>query len=243
MHINKKIRGAVRATAILTAVCWAGCVFNITDSDNALTLSIANESTGLCASPALTVVLSCPAVESTVVFTVDPPVQFIASAHAGCDTFTIRFRELLKPSTQYHICLDSGVRGTNKQPPDEDNGCALFTTGPYTLEQEPNDNPATADTLKEQAYGFFWSANDTDYFVCDLPDSAFLVLESVETIAALVAADSAGTVIATLVPTQTGRFSTQPVPRSDNVRLKLFPVSRSTGVGFYAVTVSTRFNR
>jgi len=210
-----------------------GCGFDIGDESEQLTLSLLYGDNTREALPQIRAVFSLPVIDSSVSFTINPPVPFIAHPRNASDTFEIQFSQFLTPKTDYTVCATESVRSTSGLLSTTNNRCETFTTPDYTLEQEPNNSAALADTFTDLVFGTFWSSGDTDFFSITIPDSSALVLTAVDQVVGLSIFDTAGTVLSNQFPLLAGVLTSPPFPPRKKIVIKLFALSRSTGSGFY----------
>jgi hypothetical protein len=79
------------------------------------------------------------------------------------DTATLSFVEMLPGNTRYVLRLKSAIAAANGSTLSTGNDSTVLYTG--AKEQEPNNTPALADTLKPPAiYGMLSEASDTDVY-------------------------------------------------------------------------------
>ncbi len=88
------------------------------------------------------------------------------------DTATIRFTEPLEGAQLYVLTLKQNVRSISGKIFDPSKDSIVFYT--YPAEQEPNDKPELADTLRKCCFGTITTTNDTDIFIIT-DTSAFAV--------------------------------------------------------------------
>jgi hypothetical protein len=98
-------------------------------------------------------------------FTFAPPVAQLygITLNPSKDTATLSFVEMLPGNTRYVLTLGSPITATNGSMLGPGNDSAVIWTG--AREHEPNNSPATADTLKPPAvWGLLSDAQDTDVY-------------------------------------------------------------------------------
>jgi len=220
---------------VITYLC--SCVFD-SDESPMLDMSIAGEpDDSVAALPRIICVFSSEMIDSTVRFSISPPRDFYRLSNSAHDTFTIVITELL-PGNSRHVIRPAdfavSVDGRALSPEDDS---IVFCTADYRLEQEPNDNPPTADTLDKSFCGALSTASDTDQYVCDPAGMKALYIISYQTRASFSVHDSTLAVLALSDPDKSSDVVAIESGSEGPLYIKVFAANRSSGVGYYELGI------
>lgn len=109
--------------------------------------------------------------DTSATFQFDPPFfSFYSIVNKSKDTISIMLADPLPGDTCFALHPVNEINSESGQVIKLTDSVVLHV---YPTEHEPNDNIATADTLKRKIYGSISTINDTDFFV--IPSSAKIV--------------------------------------------------------------------
>lgn len=106
--------------------------------------------------------------DSSVQFRFEPPFySYYVQLNSSGDTATINLTEPLEGQSHYSIRLDESINSVSGSAIDMSTDSVLIFT--YAHEQEPNNDPATADQLETRMFGSVSFIDDSDFY--SIPDN------------------------------------------------------------------------
>lgn len=190
----KKI-APVSAGLIIAAL--SGCFYNLPTSDQTLHWDLVGAPRDtVSVFTSFTFAFSEALADSGVPVSFNPPFyEYTSTLNAARDTVTIAVAGQFQADTRYILRRSNVCRtARNVRLLPEDDSLVFYT---HPAEQEPNNSPTEADSLKRVIDGVLATANDTDWYVVSGAPGK-LTLESLDSRVALYVVDSAGTQFAPL---------------------------------------------
>jgi hypothetical protein len=161
-------------TAALACLALGGCIFDVSQPAAPLTMQyIGNQGDTVSPLAVLRFAFS-DSLASPLDFDFSPPVaqDYGITFNSSRDTATLSFVDMLPGDTRYVLKLKSTITAKNGSTIDPGNDSAMIWTG--TRESEPNNSPATADTLRSpKVWGQLSDARDTDVYCVPSPQKAY----------------------------------------------------------------------
>jgi hypothetical protein len=154
----------------------AGCIFDENQPVAPLTMQYVGNQGDTVSPLAVLRFTFSDSLASSLDFDFSPPVaqNYGITVNPATDTATLSFIEMLPGNTRFVIKLKSMITSRGGSTLSPGNDSTVIFTG--AKEQEPNNDPALADTLKPPAiYGMLPEASDTDvYYVPSKHDVLYL---------------------------------------------------------------------
>jgi len=146
-------------------LCTLNCIVPADSGQTPLLMSLVSTTDTIAPYGEIAIAFTSPVNDSPLVnFLFSPPFHSFYTTHnSTSDTFTITLTGPLYGNTRFTIRTSSVVSSKNGlHRSAEEDSLEWYT---FLREKEPNDNPATADTLSTYLYGSVETIHDTDCYI------------------------------------------------------------------------------
>jgi hypothetical protein len=164
----------VPVSLLLLGCLLGGCIFDTFQPAAPLTMQYIGDQGDTVPPLAVLRFAFSDSLTSPLDFAFTPPVAqpYAITFNTASDTAALSFVEMLPGNTRYALRLKSPVVGENGSTLDAGSDSVIIYTA--ATEAEPNNTPATADTLRPPAvYGMLGLAADTDVYCIAKNQNAF----------------------------------------------------------------------
>jgi hypothetical protein len=158
----------IELSLIITVSIFFSCIVPAEPPINEFKMSIASGQDTVSPYSDINISFTERLKDTSATFQFDPPFfSFLSIVNKSEDTISIMLADPLPGETCFALRPVNEIRSESGQVIKVTDSVVLHV---YPTEHEPNDNIATADTLKRKIYGSIATVNDTDFFV--IPASA-----------------------------------------------------------------------